>query len=113
MPNVSVIIPTFNRAHFIEKSVSSVLSQTLKPAEVIVVDDGSNDKTYSHAKQTNAKVIKNPHNLGYGISLKKCIEAAKYETLIICDADLSYPVDGTLRGWQSFIALRALSAKTL
>ena len=57
MPNVSVIIPTFNRAHLIEESVSSVLSQTFKPKEVIVVDDGSNDKTWDVLK-----------NLGFSVS---------------------------------------------
>jgi glycosyltransferase involved in cell wall biosynthesis len=57
MPNVSVIIPTFNRAHLIEESVLSVLAQTSKPKEVIVVDDGSSDKTWNVLK-----------NLGFSIS---------------------------------------------
>jgi glycosyltransferase involved in cell wall biosynthesis len=57
MPNVSVIIPTFNRAHSIKESILSVQSQTLKPAEIIVVDDGSTDKTWDILK-----------NLGFSIS---------------------------------------------
>jgi len=42
---ISVVIPTFNRAHCIGRTVSSVLDQQLRPMEVIVVDDGSTDKT--------------------------------------------------------------------
>jgi glycosyltransferase involved in cell wall biosynthesis len=44
-PNVSVIIPTCNRAHLIERSIQSVLNQTYQDLEVIVVDDGSKDNT--------------------------------------------------------------------
>jgi len=42
---VSVIVPTFNRAHMIEKSIQSILNQTYKDIQVIVVDDGSTDNT--------------------------------------------------------------------
>ena len=42
---VSVIIPTFNRVRFLEKSIGSVLGQTLGCAEILVVDDGSSDGT--------------------------------------------------------------------
>lgn len=44
-PSVSVIIPTYNRAYILEKSIDSVLSQTFTDYELIVLDDGSTDST--------------------------------------------------------------------
>lgn len=44
-PLVSIIIPTYNRAHFLRECVESVFNQTYRPIEIVIIDDGSNDKT--------------------------------------------------------------------
>ena len=48
---VSVIIPTYNRKHTLGRAIESIISQTIKPLEIIIVDDGSNDGTREWIKQ--------------------------------------------------------------
>ncbi len=54
--DVSVVIPTYNRADWLPQTLASVLDQTLKPVEVIVVDDGSTDGTAALARSFPASV---------------------------------------------------------
>src|SRR5204863_6573813 len=55
--------------------------------------DGSTDDTGAVASGAGAQVVRHPHNLGYGRSLKDGIMAAKHDTIIITDADGTYPVE--------------------
>jgi glycosyltransferase involved in cell wall biosynthesis len=45
MPKVSVIIPTYNCAHYLEQAIESAMNQTYRDVEIIVLDDGSTDNT--------------------------------------------------------------------
>ncbi len=59
--NISVIIPTYNRFKFLQRALKSVYSQTHKPSEVIIIDDGSNDET---PKIQTSVILNSIQNLG-------------------------------------------------
>ena len=54
----SIIIPTYNRATFVTKSINSFLKQKYKNFEIIIIDDGSTDETRELLKQFNDERIK-------------------------------------------------------
>ena len=58
LPLVSVIIPTYNRANIINKSIDSVLNQTYSNLELIIIDDGSHDNTEEVIKNYDDKRLK-------------------------------------------------------
>jgi glycosyltransferase involved in cell wall biosynthesis len=93
---ISVIIPAYNEEQAIAGTVDAcvkALAQLGGEYEIIVVDDGSSDNTSGVAVAAGARIIRHPHNLGYGRSLKDGILAATYDTIVIADADGTYPVD--------------------
>jgi glycosyltransferase involved in cell wall biosynthesis len=94
---ISIVIPALNEEGSIATTLqefSAVLSAMRQDgAEIIVVDDGSSDRTASIASEHGAKVIRHPHNLGYGGALKSGIRAARHDVIVIADADRTYPVD--------------------
>lgn len=83
---VSIIIPALNEENSIYEVVNK-LTYKLPEAEIIVIDDGSTDKTYDSIKDLNIKIIQHPLCLGYGTSLRSGIEVATKNYVLFCDAD--------------------------
>lgn len=92
---ISIVIPALDEEIAIGATIAGVsevlTAANLVPFEIVVVDDGSSDQTGKIAAGAGAKVIRHPHNVGYGRSLKHGIEAAQYDMIAICDADGTYP----------------------
>ncbi len=83
---ISVIIPAYNAEKTITKCLSSVVSQKVKPFEIIVVDDGSSDNTMIFAKKF-AKVIKNVLSKGPSGARNTGAKFSKGEVLTFTDSD--------------------------
>jgi glycosyltransferase involved in cell wall biosynthesis len=93
---ISVVIPALNEEGAIRSTVLEVArtlaDASLGPFEIVVVDDGSTDRTAALATEAGARIVSHPHNVGYGKSLKDGILAARYDTIVISDADGTYPI---------------------
>lgn len=88
-PLVSIVIPCYNDKLFIEQSVSSALKQTYENKEIIIVDDGSDDKTklvLSKLISPGVKVI-TQDNKGQSTARNVGIEEAKGEYILVLDSD--------------------------
>jgi glycosyltransferase involved in cell wall biosynthesis len=88
--NVSVVIPAFNEEATIGDIVRHI-RQVGPYFEILVVDDGSSDRTAERAKEAGATVIRNPYNLGNGASVKSACLKARGDVIVMLDADGQHP----------------------
>ena len=86
--NISVVIPTYNRVELLKRSIDSVINQTIKPFEIIIVDDGSNDGTEAMVKKKydSLKLIKQK-NKGASAARNTGIKASSGEWICFLDSD--------------------------
>ena len=91
---VSVAIPIYNGAKFLERAINSILNQSKKVHYIIIVDDASTDNSSeviqiikSKNPQTDIKYYRNETNIGYPSNWNKCFEYCKTEYLLILHQD--------------------------
>jgi len=92
--NISVIIPCHNAEETVLRALSSVCKQTIKPKELIIVDDASSDNTFGLLKDFSNQehdflviLIKNDLNLGAGLSRNKGWDIASGDWVSFLDSD--------------------------
>ena len=85
---VSCIIPAYNEESTLGK-VLRVVKKVRTIHEIIVVDDGSSDKTYAVAKAEDVRVIRHPENRGKGAAIKTGYQYSKGNILLFLDADVT------------------------
>ena len=91
MPKVSVIMPTYNAAHFLPRAIESVCAQTLTDWELIVVDDGSTDGTVEvirdYLTDPRIRFLQNPQNMGPSHARNRALDVATGQWIALLDAD--------------------------
>jgi glycosyltransferase involved in cell wall biosynthesis len=101
--SISIIVPAYNEEKRLPGALEAIREYLAKTswdfAEIVVVDDGSTDRTGALAQAAGARVLKNPGNRGKGYSVKHGVLEARGEWLLVTDADLSAPIGDLDRLW--------------
>ena len=95
--DVTVVMPTYNRAETVGRALDSIADQTAPPRAVIVVDDASTDDTVEVARRHGATVLTSAHNLGSGPARNRGIEAAETSWVAFLDSDDAWRPDHLAR----------------
>ncbi len=91
-PSLSVLIPNYNHAHYIIEALESLVSQSVPPTEIIIVDDASTDHSIDVIKDFSAchgivRLIKNSSNIGCYNSVNRAFAEAKGNYIYLMSAD--------------------------
>jgi glycosyltransferase involved in cell wall biosynthesis len=86
-PLISVVIPVYNGEQYVASCLDNMASQTYKNLEIIVVDDGSTDKSAEIARKYRANLIRHEKNCGLSAARNTGIDAAKGEYIHFMDVD--------------------------
>ena len=88
---ISVVIPAYNAEKYIEKTLESVISQTYRNLEIIIIDDGSDDKTFEACQALSAKdsriIVYRKVNEGVGKAREYGVSKASGEYITFVDSD--------------------------
>ncbi len=106
-PFITICVPTYNRARFIEETLESIFRQTYSHYEVVVVDDGSTDSTAEIMRRwarPNLRYIRKEHS-GGPATRNRCIAEARGEFLVWVDSD-DVILPGTLATYVEALAQR-------
>ncbi|MBZ0333683.1 glycosyltransferase family 2 protein [Marinobacter sp. AL4B] len=90
MPKASIIVPAYNAAQYISKTLDSILNQSFQDFEIIIIDDGSSDQTASIIDQYDDPRIRYHHQANSGkpaIPRNRAIKKARGEFIFIFDSD--------------------------
>jgi dolichyl-phosphate beta-glucosyltransferase len=95
-PSLSVVIPAYNEEHRLGPTVTRIrehLAARGGDCEVIVVDDGSTDRTAAIARASGARLIEQDRNRGKGAAVRAGVLAARRDRVLFSDADLATPIE--------------------
>lgn len=90
MPRVTVLMPTYNVAPWVEEAIQSVLNQTYHDFELLVVDDGSTDNTLDHVHAIDdprIRIAAFPNNVGLAENLNRGLDLINTELVARMDGD--------------------------
>ena len=92
MPLISVALTTFNGERFLRPQLDSLLAQDYRHFELVVVDDGSQDSSYSilqeyAARDSRLRCFRNERNLGFLQNFTKAFSLCEGELIAPCDQD--------------------------
>ena len=101
-PDISVILPTFNRGNVVHHAIDSILNQTFNNLELIIINDASTDNTKQvldeyQKKDPRIKIINNAQNYGCAQSRNIGLQYVQSNTIAFMDDDDQYADTETLK----------------
>ena len=98
MHSISVILPNYNHSHFIGKQLTALINQSMRPSEIIVIDDGSTDDSVNVISEFTqrfdfVRLIRNEQNIGISKSVQRALPDVKSDFLFFASANDLVSID--------------------